>query len=85
MAGDQWDCDHKTALVNGGRNAESNLQVLCNWCHSSKTAADVKEKSQVYRKRVKALGIKQSKPKSRFVRKLDGTTELRGADTGKMR
>ncbi len=37
VAGD-WQCDHDQALANGGRNAEDNLQVLCNDCHKYKTS-----------------------------------------------
>jgi 5-methylcytosine-specific restriction protein A len=55
--------DHKIALVNGGKHAESNLQLLCVPCHQKKTKADVAEKSTVYRKRMKDRGL--TKP-SRF-------------------
>jgi 5-methylcytosine-specific restriction protein A len=51
--------DHVTALINGGENRESNLQVLCGGCHSVKTKADVREKSAVAKKRKKLLGIKR--------------------------
>ncbi len=56
--------DHIIALVNGGQNRESNLQLLCSLCHQIKTGADVAEKSLVYRKKAKHLGIKlkQSRP-----------------------
>lgn len=84
-SGDKWTLEHIQALINGGENRESNLGVTCDWCLPVKNAADVAEKSNIYRKRSKTLGLKAQKPKSRFVRKLDGTTELRGADTGKMR
>lgn len=84
-AGDGWTLEHLTALINGGENREKNLGVTCENCLPTKNAADVAEKSNIYRKRSKTLGIKQRKPKSRYVRKVDGTTELRGTDTGKMR
>jgi len=54
--------DHITALINGGKNCEGNLQLLCNECHRTKTGADVAEKSRVYRKQLKHLGLK---PKGR--------------------
>ncbi len=59
-----WQCDHTKALVNGGENRESNLQVLCLSCHVLKTASDVAEKATIARKRKKHLGIKrrQSRP-----------------------
>lgn len=70
--GDAWQADHETALVNGGENRESNLQVLCEWCHKPKTVFDIAEKSRVYRKRAKHLGIK---PRGRTIpgRRFDGT------------
>lgn len=49
--------DHKIAIVNGGPNRESNLQLLCVPCHAVKTKADVGEKSTVYRKRMKDRGL----------------------------
>ena len=55
--------DHKIALINGGENRENNLQPLCRNCHGDKTAADVREKSLIYRKRVRAAGLR--KPKGR--------------------
>lgn len=57
--GDSWQADHIVALVNGGANAEGNLQVLCDWCHGGKTRADVAEKSRTARIRAKHLGIKK--------------------------
>ena len=76
--------DHIIALINGGENRESNLQVLCNMCHQLKTAVDVAEKAVVARKRKKALGIK-AKPKrplmgtvaSGWRKRMDGTVERR--------
>lgn len=53
--------DHIVALINGGANAENNLQLLCLPCHKLKTVGDVAEKAVVYRKRLKAVGIKKRK------------------------
>lgn len=64
LAGETWTCEHLKALCNGGRNIESNLGVTCCNCLPDKNAADVAEKSLVYRKRAKHLGI--TKPKSRL-------------------
>ncbi len=75
--------DHKTALCNGGENREGNLFPALRSKHRLKTAADVAEKSKVARIRSKHLGIKaNSHPmpgsrRSRFKRKMDGTTVLR--------
>lgn len=71
-AGDLWDVDHVVALVNGGSHRESNLAPALRDKHREKTKADVAEKSRVYRKRAKHLGVK--KPRSiRSWRRFDGT------------
>lgn len=57
--GDDWDCDHIVALINGGEHRESNLAPAIKDKHREKTAEDVKEKSIVYRKRIKHLGVKK--------------------------
>jgi len=64
--------DHKIALINGGQNRESNLQLLCVPCHATKTKADVAEKSRVYRKRSAHLGIKKPRTMTRW-RRFDGS------------
>jgi len=56
--GDKWTCDHRIALINGGANRESNLQVLCEWCDKPKTVFDVQQKSKTYQKRLKHIGIR---------------------------
>ncbi|WP_254073694.1 HNH endonuclease [Burkholderia sp. S171] len=33
--------DHKIALINGGNNADDNLQLLCEVCHTDKTNRDL--------------------------------------------
>lgn len=53
--------DHIVAIVNGGENRESNLQLLCVPCHKVKTAADVGQKRVNNRVRAKHLGIKKTK------------------------
>ena len=63
--------DHFIALINGGQNRETNLQLLCVPCHAFKTKADVAEKSITARKRAKHLGLK--KPRTiRSWRKFNG-------------
>jgi 5-methylcytosine-specific restriction enzyme A len=64
--------DHIQALINGGKHAESNLQLLCVPCHAVKTRADVAEKSITARKRTKHLGIKKPRTMTSW-RKFDGT------------
>ena len=64
MPGDNWDCDHVKALINGGENRESNLApILRGKPHKEKTAADVAEKSTVYRKKAKHLGLNTPRQK----------------------
>lgn len=75
MAGDEWDCDHIIALVNGGEHRESNLAPAIRDKHKEKTAEDVKEKSIVNRKRSKHLGIKK-KGSSIPYRKFNGELVL---------
>ena len=57
--------DHIVSLINGGANAEDNLQALCGPCHGAKTKVDVAEKSAVYRSRAKSLGYFAPKQKIR--------------------
>ena len=74
--GDQWDLDHKVALINGGAHAESNLFPALKDVHRAKTALDVAIKSKVARQRAKHLGIW---PKSKRPLKSRNSFEKRGA------
>lgn len=66
------ECDHIIPLILGGQHRESNLQLLCNECHSAKTVRDVKIKAKAARIHKSKLGIR--KPRSiRAWRKFDGT------------
>lgn len=51
--GEGWTLEHVIALINGGRNAEDNLDVTCDWCLPAKNAEDVAEKAAVYAVRSK--------------------------------
>lgn len=62
--GDEWDCDHVLALINGGEHRESNLQPALKDAHREKTAEDVKQKARDARVRKKHLGLHQ--PKTRL-------------------
>ncbi|AII27756.1 HNH endonuclease [Sinorhizobium sp. LM21] len=73
---DEWDLDHKVALILGGEHRETNLFPAKREPHRRKTAVEMKVKSKIARTRKKHLGI--AKPKSslshpRFKRCMDGT------------
>ena len=58
MAGDEWDLDHVIAVINGGKNVESNLApILRGKPHKEKTAADVALKAKTARMKAKHLGV----------------------------
>lgn len=79
-AGETWTLEHVIALVNGGPNCESNLDITCKNCLSAKNAADVSLKSKIAR-----TAKKHHLPKplsrwgkgSKFKRKMDGTVVRR--------
>jgi 5-methylcytosine-specific restriction enzyme A len=52
--------DHVKAICNGGENRESNLQLVCRWCHDPKTRQDVAEKADVYATRMAHLGFRRT-------------------------
>ena len=52
---DKVDCDHIVALIDGGENRESNLQLLLNGCHKAKTAAEATARSEERRHKAKAF------------------------------
>ena len=84
-AGEKWEADHVIALINGGENREANLAPALSDKHKAKTAADVRQKADVARKRQKHLGIKTDsgrKLQSRGFdktrrKKMNGTVEVR--------
>lgn len=63
--------DHITALINGGGNRESNIQLLCLECHRKKTNSDVALKSRTYRKRAGHIGVRKPRTITRW-RKFNG-------------
>lgn len=64
--------DHIRALILGGENRETNLQLLCEWCHANKTRADVALKSHSYKRRATHAGIKRRKVMIRGWRRFSG-------------
>lgn len=85
-AGDEWDCDHKIALINGGQNRESNLRPVLRSAHRAKTRRDLAQKKKDQRVRKKHLGLHKSRnplPGGRGdnrKRKVSGEIVLRSED-----
>lgn len=84
IIGKRWICDHRIAIINGGENRERNLGPIHEACDKSKTAEDVAEKSKVYRKVAKNIGVKLRKGPpmpgsvaSGIRKRMDGTVERR--------
>lgn len=61
ITGKRWICDHRIALINGGENREKNLGPIHETCDKTKTATDVGQKSKVYHKTAKDIGVKLRK------------------------
>jgi 5-methylcytosine-specific restriction protein A len=59
LVGESWQTDHRVALINDGENRESNLHTVLTAHHKQKTKLDVAEKSKVYERKRKHLGLKQ--------------------------
>lgn len=84
--GDEWDCDHDTALINGGEHRESNLRPVLRTEHRKKTVEDVSLKAKANRVRKKHLGLhKSSNPLpgsrgSKFKKKIGGGVVLRESE-----
>ncbi|MBS7805540.1 HNH endonuclease [Rhizobiales bacterium TNE-4] len=58
--GKRWDLDHVTPLSLGGSNDTTNLQVLCQACHTQKTKSDVSTHAKTLRIQVRHLGARRS-------------------------
>jgi 5-methylcytosine-specific restriction protein A len=54
--GDNWALDHILAIINGGKNVESNLAPILEDFHKEKTAEDMAIKSKTYRMAAKHNG-----------------------------
>lgn len=55
LAGEAWTLEHVVALINGGRNAEDNLDVTCCNCLPVKNAEDMAVKAKSYAVKSKFL------------------------------
>lgn len=52
---DKVDCDHRIALIDGGENRESNLQLMLHPCHKAKTGEEASARSEERRHKAKAF------------------------------
>lgn len=57
-AADKWILEHRIAIILGGRNAEDNLCLTCQWCLPKKNAEDQAAKSKLANIQKRDLGIK---------------------------
>lgn len=74
----KYHFDHVIADGLGGKPTLDNCAVLCWACHRVKTSeSDVPAIAKAKRREIKHLVGRQRKPKSRYVRHLDGSVTLR--------
>ena len=79
---DQIDCDHKVALIDGGENVESNLQLILRPHHRVKTSAEATARSEERRHKAKAFAhLKKpsfsTNRNAKFKKKINGEVVLR--------
>jgi 5-methylcytosine-specific restriction protein A len=72
------EIDHTIAIINGGRNSEDNLRLLCRTCHAGKTRSDVSEKAKTARKQASLAGFRNTR-KPFYVKRERSTLPLRVA------
>lgn len=84
---DQVDCDHRLALIDGGENRESNLQLLLRKHHRAKTSIENTQRAEGRRHQAKAFakpktsmrggGFRKSEPQRSATRKIEKWSLLR--------
>lgn len=60
MPGDVWQTDHIIAMIDGGKNCESNLAPILSEFHKEKTKEEVARKAKVDAVAKRHLGIKRA-------------------------
>lgn len=50
---DSWELDHIIAIALGGTDDDSNLRIVCNWCHDPKSSDDTTKAAKVKRQAIK--------------------------------
>lgn len=80
--GEPWECEHITAIINGGENRESNMAPALIKPHKEKTARDVAIKAKNDRVRKRHLGLRKpsrfpGSRDSKFKKKISGEVILR--------
>ena len=74
---DAWEIDHIIPLWMGGMDEGDNMAPVLSWAHKQKTADEAGTRAKANRIKVKHFGAKPSKFKSKWKKKVDGTTVLR--------
>lgn len=84
---DQVDCDHRLALIDGGENRESNLQLMLRKHHRAKTSTENTQRAEGRRHQAKAFakpktsmrgqGFRKAEPQRRATRPINKWTLLR--------
>ena len=76
--GQKWEAEHIVPLALDGKDDESNLAPVHEFCHALKTKADVADIARAKRRKAKHLGIKKrSQWQSKWRKKMNGEVILR--------
>jgi 5-methylcytosine-specific restriction enzyme A len=82
--GEPYQLDHRIAIINGGKNCESNLYPVLVDKHKEKTKLDLAEKSRIAKRAKSHVGIRADGPKiksrgfKKKVRRHEGRDQVNG-------